>query len=436
MVTSLVRADEAFSNDELVAWLRRRLEDDVLDVIDEFETLTVVVTTDVWAEAHQICKEEPRLAFGMFDCLFGVDAGDDGFDVVSILYSVELGRRLLLRARVDGGREDPTIPTVTHLFRGADFHERETWDMFGIDFEGHDSLAPRILCDEHFEGWPLRKDFHLATREAKPWPGVKEPAETDEDGNIIEKVPGIGEAVGPMPLDELMAEQARAANPALVASEEEESDEDEAAQDGDADAVGDELKDDSERVEAAVLAEKTESGHADIAHHGGGDSSTDQVLANRTDNPDVRDPDQVRAEAAEHRAEKAREIAQDGLVTGTGEGEDVPQGDPNAFGGHGREPGETPTDLENVQDARERGELPDEAADTSGMESQNPTVEHSMGAGHGTDETVAAADEGYRGDEHTDPTTRQEALRELHEAAKDDGSEGSSSDDSDDEEQS
>lgn len=425
MVTSLVRADEAFSNDELVAWLRRRLEDDVLDVIDEFETLTVVVTTDAWVQAHQICKEESRLAFGMFDCLFGVDAQDDGFDVVSVLYSVELGRRLLLRTRADGGRENPTVPTVTHLFRGADFHERETWDMFGIEFEGHGSLAPRILCDEHFEGWPLRKDFHLATREAKPWPGVKEPAETDEDGNIIEKVPGIGEAVGPMPLDELMAEQARAANPALVASEEE----DEAGDD----VVTDELKDESERVEAAVLADKTESGHADIAHHGGGDSSTDEVLANRADNPEVRDPDQVRAEAAEHRAEKAREIAQDGLVTGTGEGEDVPQGDPNAFGGHGREPGETPKDLEDVQAARERGELPDEAADTSGVESQNPTVEHSMAEGHSTDETIAVEADGYRGDEHTDPAATEEALAELREAA--DGEEPDPSDE-DDEEQS
>ena len=426
MVTSLVRADEAFTNDELVAWLRRRLEDDVLDVIDEFETLTVVVTTDGWVEAHQICKEEPRLAFGMFDCLFGVDAGDEGFDVVSVLYSVELGRRLLLRTRADGGRETPTVPTVTHLFRGADFHERETWDMFGIEFEGHGSLAPRILCDEHFEGWPLRKDFHLATREAKPWPGVKEPAETDEDGNIIEKVPGIGEAVGPMPLDELMAEQARAANPALVASEEDETGA--ADEDGeDVVVVTDELKDESERVEAAVLADRTESGHADIAHHGGGDSSTDEVLANRADNPEVRDPDQVRAEAAEHRAEKAREIAQDGLVTGTGEGEDVPQGDPNAFGGHGREPGETPTDLEDVQAARERGELPDEAADTSGVESQNPTVEHSMAEGHSTDETIAAEAEGYRGDEHTDPAAAEEALDELREAA--DGEESAASED-------
>ena len=95
MVTSLVRAEEAFSNDELVEWLRRRLGDELLDVVDEFETLTVVVSPAGWVDAHRVCKEDDRLAFAMFDSLFGVDAKDEGFDVVSILYSVEMGRRLL-----------------------------------------------------------------------------------------------------------------------------------------------------------------------------------------------------------------------------------------------------------------------------------------------------------------------------------------------------
>jgi hypothetical protein len=86
--------------------------------------------------------------------------------------------------------------------------ERETWDMFGIEFDGHPALEPRILTVENFEGWPLRKDFHLASRVAKPWPGVKEPAELDEDGNVIERVPGLGDAPGPYVLDEAMAAQA------------------------------------------------------------------------------------------------------------------------------------------------------------------------------------------------------------------------------------
>jgi NADH-quinone oxidoreductase subunit C len=312
MVTSLVRAEEAFTNDELVAWLRRRLEDAVLDVVDEFETLTVVITTGAWVEAHRTLKEESRLAFTMFDSLFGVDAKDEGFDVVSILYSVEMGRRILLRCRADGGRDEPTVPTLTGLYRGADFHERETWDMFGIVAEGHGSLAPRLLCDENFEGWPLRKDFHLATREAKPWPGVKEPAETDEDGNIIERVPGIGEAVGPMPLDEIMAEQAKAANADL-------------------------LKDEAEAVEAEVLAEKAalrdgaDEVPADELKVADEDSTESLKVADEGSSESLKVADDVRAEAAQARADKAAEIAEDGPVSGTGEGDAVPQGNPNAF---------------------------------------------------------------------------------------------------------
>jgi hypothetical protein len=56
---------------------------------------------------------------------------------------------------------------------GRTGHERETYDMFGIEFEGHPGLLPRILTVENFEGWPLRKEFLLMTREAKPWPGAR-----------------------------------------------------------------------------------------------------------------------------------------------------------------------------------------------------------------------------------------------------------------------
>ncbi len=299
MVTSLVRAADALSNDELVAWLRKRLGDGVVAVVDEFHTLTVELTNGVWNQATRLLKEEPRLAFTMFDCLYGVDAREDGFDVQAILYSVETGARVVLRTRCAGGREEPTCPTVTDVFIGAMFHEREAWDMYGIVFTGNDHLAPRILCDEAFEGWPLRKDFHLATREAKPWPGVKEPAELDEDGNVIVKEVGIGEAVGPMPLDEAMAAQARASNPDL-------------------------LQDDAEAVEAEALAEKA----AALA-------AADETPA--VDTTEMRDAEDVRAEAAQARADKAAEIAADGPVGGDSTEADVPQGDPDAFKTEGDE---------------------------------------------------------------------------------------------------
>ncbi len=209
----LGRRDEALTEAETEQFLRQRIGGELLATSDDFGTFTVTVTPAAWVDTLTLCRDEDLLAYDMFDCLFGVDRGDDGFDVVAIVYSTSRGRRLTLKARCEGGREAPTFPTAVGVFAGADWMERETWDMFGIEFEGHPGLAPRILCIENFEGWPLRKDFYLASRSVKPWPGVKEPAETDEDGNVIVKVPGPGDAPGPAVLDEILAIQARAANP-------------------------------------------------------------------------------------------------------------------------------------------------------------------------------------------------------------------------------
>lgn len=208
----LTRAAEALTDDETIALLRDRLDEGVVDVVTEFGDLTIMITPTAWRDAVLACRDEPLLTFDMFDCLFGVDAREDGFDVVVVLYSTSKGRRVMLRVRCDGGREAPSLPTITDVYPGANWMEREAFDMFGIDFVDHPGLLPRILCAENFEGWPLRKDFALASRVAKPWPGVKEPAETDEDGNVIHREPAIGEAAGPSGLDEIIAKQAREAN--------------------------------------------------------------------------------------------------------------------------------------------------------------------------------------------------------------------------------
>ncbi|MCH6161996.1 NADH-quinone oxidoreductase subunit C [Streptomyces marispadix] len=84
-------------------------------------------------------------------------------------------RRLLLRTTVP--HEAPVLPTATAVFAGAAWHERETHEMFGVDFSGHPGLTPLLLPDS-FEGHPLRKDFVLAARVAKAWPGAVEPGES------------------------------------------------------------------------------------------------------------------------------------------------------------------------------------------------------------------------------------------------------------------
>jgi NADH-quinone oxidoreductase subunit C len=77
-------------------------------------------------------------------------------------------------------RDDPAVASIVDIYPGAAWHERETHEMFGIDFPGHPDLAPLLLPPE-FEGHPLRKDFVLAARVAKDWPGAKEPGESQVD---------------------------------------------------------------------------------------------------------------------------------------------------------------------------------------------------------------------------------------------------------------
>ncbi len=96
--------------------------------------------------------------FILFSDLCGVDylRRRPRFEVVVNLTSLEHGRKLRIRAGVPG--EEPTAPSITGVFPGANFYERETYDMFGIGFEGHPDLT-RILMPDDWEGHPLRKDF-------------------------------------------------------------------------------------------------------------------------------------------------------------------------------------------------------------------------------------------------------------------------------------
>jgi NADH-quinone oxidoreductase subunit C len=128
----------------------------------------------VYAEAAEFAKTTRGLDLTFFDMMAGVDEGEDGFAVVTHLYSPIHRHHVLLRTTTP--RDNPKVPTISGVFRGANWHEREAWEMFGIVFEGHPNLVKLLLSDE-FEGHPLRKEFALLTREAKPWPGAKEPGE-------------------------------------------------------------------------------------------------------------------------------------------------------------------------------------------------------------------------------------------------------------------
>jgi NADH:ubiquinone oxidoreductase subunit C len=329
----LARQDRALTPDEQVALLRDRLGDDaVLGVTDAYGTVTVQVAPERWVDVAERCRDEEQLAYDMFDCLVGVDARDEGFDVVLVLYATSVGTRVALRARCPGGREAPTLPSVTGLFRGADWSEREAYDMFGIEFEGHPGLEPRILTVENFEGWPLRKDFPLASRVAKPWPGVKEPAELDEDGNVIEREPRLGDAPGPYELDKAMAEQAKRANPLPEpetesgAAVEDRAEDADTADDSGAVLAGD-IEHEAERAEeqasdAAVEASdqaKAEQEHsaAQQVEEREADGATDPAAAAAAKET-AEDARKRQAEARARKAEERRAAAEAASATASG----------------------------------------------------------------------------------------------------------------------
>ncbi len=141
-----------------------------------FGPVTVDVDATTWPASLLLARD--RLGLFFFDYLTAVDELDDGFSLVAHVARPAVGRvdSLLLRARI--GRDSPAIGCACLVYAGAGWHERETHEMFGIDFTGHDRLDALLLPDG-FEGHPLQKSFVLASRVAKPWPGAKEPGESD-----------------------------------------------------------------------------------------------------------------------------------------------------------------------------------------------------------------------------------------------------------------
>ncbi|MQY13376.1 putative NAD(P)H-quinone oxidoreductase subunit J [Streptomyces sp. RB5] len=145
---------------------------------EAYELLTVDVPAASWPDALRTARDELGCAY--FDWLSAVDEPGEGFRVAA--HVVALGRpprRLLIRTTVP--HDAPSLPSVTGVYAGAGWHERETHEMFGVDFTGHPHLVPLLLPDG-FEGHPLRKDFVLAARVAKAWPGAKEPGESEHGG--------------------------------------------------------------------------------------------------------------------------------------------------------------------------------------------------------------------------------------------------------------
>ena len=131
----------------------------------------ILVSPLCLAAVASAIRDDSSLAFDSLMCLSGVEAADS-YQAVYHLYSRRHGHKCALRCAAP--KDHPVIPTVSHFWRTADWHEREASDMFGIVFEGHPDPR-RILCPDDWEGYPLRKDY--------------KPQETWHDISLISNLP-------------------------------------------------------------------------------------------------------------------------------------------------------------------------------------------------------------------------------------------------------
>lgn len=157
----------------------------------EFGTVKVRVPTEAWLDAHQTARDQLDLVF--FSWLSAIDwanevaVGDpfkdeveERIELLSALSDVSEGNLVILST--DLPSKEPRIPSLVDVYVGANWHEREAYEMFGIVFEGHPNLIHLYLPDS-FLGRPLRKAFPLLSREVKPWPGKVD----------VEAMPGQGD---------------------------------------------------------------------------------------------------------------------------------------------------------------------------------------------------------------------------------------------------
>ncbi|QYG94803.1 NADH-quinone oxidoreductase subunit C [Iamia sp. SCSIO 61187] len=198
--------------DEVLESMRDRLVAELGDAVLDSEigvgrSLWVRVTAEAWRTAGQVARD--HLGCRWFDFLSAIDwlpspygryeddgmsppkevdptivtgvaGGDTRFQVFARVVDLSDGSGLILKADVP---EDLTVPSWVPVYDGADWHERETWEMFGITFDGHPGLR-HIYLPGDFEGNPLRKDFPLIARIVKPWPGIidVEPMPAEDEG--------------------------------------------------------------------------------------------------------------------------------------------------------------------------------------------------------------------------------------------------------------
>jgi len=136
--------------------IAKKITEQFADAVAEASDQAILVSSDSLFDVAQYLKNSPGLTF---DYLVNITAVDyyDYFELVYQFVSIEHNHSLILKTRCYD-RDNPVVPSVVSLWQGADYQEREIFDLMGISFEGHPNLK-RIVLWQGFEGHPLRKDY-------------------------------------------------------------------------------------------------------------------------------------------------------------------------------------------------------------------------------------------------------------------------------------
>ena len=183
---------QSIGADEALQRVRQALGDRASRVELNFGQVDLTCVPEQLPAVMTALSETPGLECRFLTFLSGIDwsefgggdekdgeEGKSGLEVLVHVYSPDFVVHANVHVPVDP--EHPVCPSITSIYPGAIWHERETHEMFGIHFEGHPRLV-NLYLPEDFEGRPLLKSFHLSTRIVKDWPGAKDPEEAAAGG--------------------------------------------------------------------------------------------------------------------------------------------------------------------------------------------------------------------------------------------------------------
>lgn len=144
------------NTEKIAQILKKRFLDKVKEVeVSDFKPAFEVDSKSI-LEVCKFVKDSPDLSFDLLSCMAGVDRMD-GFEVVYVLFSFKHKHKLTLKAPLP--KENPEIESVSHIWAGANWHEREIFELFGIKFKNHPDPRPLLLPEGWDEGYPMRKGW-------------------------------------------------------------------------------------------------------------------------------------------------------------------------------------------------------------------------------------------------------------------------------------